>query len=76
MEHTHTITAMTCSGCRFHVEETLSNVEGVTKVSVDMEKAEVSIEMEKHIQIELFQKALKEAIGRYQIHLPGEEAKN
>lgn len=56
MEHTHTITAMTCSGCRSHVEETLSNVEGVTKAYVDMVKAEASIEMEKHIQLNYFKR--------------------
>jgi len=63
---------MTCNGCRSHVEQTLSKVTGVTNASVNLEKAEVSIEMESHIPIETFQKALKEDGGSYSIHKPGE----
>jgi len=46
-------------------------VKGVTNASVDLEKAEATIEMESHIPIETFQKALKED-GSYSIHKPGE----
>lgn len=59
---------MTCNGCRKHVEETLSKIEGVTHVTVDLEKAEATIEMEKHIPIEKLQEALKNDGGRYSIH--------
>jgi Cu2+-exporting ATPase len=62
---------MTCNGCRSHVEEILSKVEGVSKASVDLEKAEATIEMESHIPIEKFQDALKTDGGRYSIHKPG-----
>jgi Cu2+-exporting ATPase len=62
---------MTCNGCRSHVEETLSKVEGVSKASVDLEKAEATIEMESHIPIEKLQDALKTDGGRYSIHKPG-----
>jgi Cu2+-exporting ATPase len=62
---------MTCNGCRSHVEETLSKVEGVSKASVDLEKAEATIEMESHISIEKLQDALKTDGGRYSIHKPG-----
>jgi len=61
---------MTCNGCRSHVEETLSKVEGVSKVTVDLEKAEAAIEMESHIPIEKFQEALKKDGGSYSIHKP------
>ena len=71
MEHTYHIQGMTCNGCRKHVEETLSNVEGVTHASVDLEKAEAIIEMESHLPIEIFQRALKEDGGRYYIHPQG-----
>jgi len=62
---------MTCNGCRNHVVETLSEVKGVTKVMVDLEKEEASIEMEKHIPLERFQEALENDGGHYSIHKPG-----
>ncbi|MBC7000190.1 heavy metal translocating P-type ATPase [Cytophaga sp. FL35] len=71
MKHTYHIHGMTCNGCRTHVENTLSRVKGVANASVDLEKAEATIEMESHIPIETFQKALKED-GSYSIHKPGE----
>jgi Cu2+-exporting ATPase len=63
---------MTCNGCRSHVEETLSKVKGVSKASVNLEKAEATIEMEQHIPLETFQKALKDDGDRYSIHNQGE----
>lgn len=71
MKHTYHIHGMTCNGCRSHVEQTLSKVAGVTSVSVDLEKAEAIIEMEKHIAFEKFQQALKEDGGAYSIHAKG-----
>ncbi|SFS98546.1 heavy metal translocating P-type ATPase [Sphingobacterium wenxiniae] len=72
MKHTYHIHGMTCNGCRSHVEETLSKIEGVSKVTVDLEKAEATIEMEKHIHLETFQEVLKNDGGRYSIHNVGE----
>ncbi len=72
MKHTYHIHGMTCNGCRNHVEETLSTVEGVSTVSVDLEKAEAIIEMENHIPIEKFQEALEKDGGAYSIHISGE----
>ena len=46
MKHIYHIHGMTCSGCRSHVEETLSKVDGVLKVNVNLEKSEAIIEME------------------------------
>ena len=54
MKHTYHIHGMTCNGCRSHVEETLSKVDGVSKAMVDLEKAEATIEMVSHIPIEKF----------------------
>ncbi len=71
MKHTYPITGMTCNGCRSHVEKTLSEVDGVNHATVDLEKAEATIEMDSHIPIETFQKALKDGGGNYQIHKPG-----
>ena len=72
MKHMYHIHGMTCNGCRSHVTETLSRVNGVTSASVDLEKAEATIEMEKHIPLEKFQEALKNDGGRYTIHKQGE----
>lgn len=72
MKHAYHIHGMTCNGCRSHVEETLSKVEGVSKASVDLEKAEAIIEMESHIALEIFQKALQNDSERYSIHNLGE----
>ncbi|MBO3116410.1 cadmium-translocating P-type ATPase [Winogradskyella sp. DF17] len=73
MKHTYHIHGMTCNGCRSHVEETLSKVEGVLKATVNLEKAEATIEMESHIPIEKFQEALKKDGDRYSIHKQGEQ---
>ena len=72
MKHTYHIHGMTCNGCRNHVEEMLSTVEGVSTVSVDLEKAEAIIEMENHIPIEKCQEALEKDGGAYSIQIPGE----
>lgn len=70
MTHTYIIHGMTCNGCRSHVEKTLSEIEGVSKASVNLEKAEAVIEMEKHIPLKVFEKALEDDGGRYSISLP------
>lgn len=70
MTHTYKIHGMTCNGCRGHVEKTLSEIEGVSKASVNLEKAEAVIEMEKHISLNVFEKALEDDGGRYSISLP------
>jgi Cu+-exporting ATPase len=72
MTHSYSIKGMTCNGCLSHVEETLSKVKGVSKVTVDLAKAEATIEMEKHISLETFQEALKNDGGKYSIHSLGE----
>ncbi|PWI29016.1 cadmium-translocating P-type ATPase [Flavobacteriaceae bacterium LYZ1037] len=73
MKHTYHIHGMTCNGCRSHVEDILSKVEGVSKATVNLEKAEATIEMEAHIPFESFQKALKKDGGSYSIHKLGEK---
>ncbi|WP_178984906.1 heavy metal translocating P-type ATPase [Winogradskyella helgolandensis] len=73
MKHTYHIHGMTCNGCRSHVEETLYKVVGVSKATVNLEKAEATIEMESHIPIETFQEALKKDGDRYSIHKQGEQ---
>ena len=54
MTHTYNIQGMTCDGCREHVQEALSAVDGIQKVTVDLETKEARIEMEHHIQTSTF----------------------
>ena len=72
MKHTYKIHGMTCNGCRTHVENTLNKVEGVSKASINLEKAEAQIEMDKHIPLTVLEKALEDDGGRYSISLPGD----
>lgn len=74
MKHTYEIQGMTCDGCRTHVEEALSKVEGVSSVIVNLKKADAVIEMKSHIPLEKLQDALKNSGGNYSISLPGESS--
>ncbi len=58
MKHTYHIQGMTCNGCRGHVEDTLSKLSNVKRISVDLSKEEAIIEMEKHIPVMTLQEAL------------------
>jgi Cu2+-exporting ATPase len=74
MTNTYAVYGMSCNNCRAHVEEALKKIEGVTDVSVDLQKAEAVIDMESHIPLEKFQEALKNEGGNYSISLPGDIA--
>ena len=73
MTHTYQIHGMTCDGCSNHVEQILSNVKGITKATVDLEKGQATIEMTQHIPLETFQKALQDDGGRYSISMPNDQ---
>ncbi|MEN8817244.1 MAG: MauE/DoxX family redox-associated membrane protein [Nonlabens sp.] len=60
MEHTYTITGMTCNGCRTDVEKRLNAIPDVKEATVTLEKEQAVISMDSHISIETFQKALPE----------------
>ena len=59
MKHAYHIHGMTCDGCRSHVENSLKKVHGVTNAAVNLEKKEAIIEMDRHIALDTFQKALE-----------------
>ena len=66
MKHTYKVSGMTCSGCGAKVQGLLSNVNGVSNVSIDLVKGEASIEMAKHIPTSDLQSALKD-YPKYQL---------
>ena len=67
MENQYSITGMSCGGCSNHVQQTLSKVNGVTKVEVNLQKKSARIEMDKQISLETFETALKAGGGNYGI---------
>ena len=60
MTHTYNITGMTCGGCKASVEKYLGNVDNVTNVTVNLEKAEAEVTMSSHVATEVLKKALPE----------------
>ena len=60
MTHTYNITGMTCGGCKASVEKYLGNVDNVTNVSVNLEKAEAEVTMSSHVATKALKKALPE----------------
>ncbi|SFS45880.1 heavy metal translocating P-type ATPase [Lutibacter maritimus] len=72
MKHTYHISGMTCSGCKNNVESALGNLKEITKVTADLKKGEVVIEMSSHISIEKLQETLLKAGLHYTISNAGE----
>lgn len=67
MTHTYSVTGMSCSGCQATVQKLLSDVPNIKNVSVDLQKAEATIEMESHVPTNQLQTALKDH-PRYQLN--------
>jgi len=60
MIHTYIVIGMTCNGCKASVEKHLNALPNIINASVDLEKAEATIEMSQHISIQELQGALPE----------------
>jgi len=58
MKYRYTIEGMTCNGCRTDVEDKLSKIGAIKKVSVSLENADAIIEMNKPISILELQNSL------------------
>ncbi|HCE54238.1 MAG TPA: ATPase [Lutibacter sp.] len=67
MKHTYKIIGMTCNGCRTNVEDTLNNIKGVLKATVNLEEGIAEVEMENHISTETFQQEFLKAGLHYSI---------
>ena len=72
MKHTYDIHGMTCLGCRQHVLDLLSGIDGITHVEVNLEPAEAILEMDHHIPLGTLQKVFQDDGGRYTIGVPGQ----
>ena len=67
MKHTYKITGMTCNGCRTNAENTLNNIKGVLKATVNLEEGKAEVDMENHISTEAFQQEFLKAGLHYTI---------
>ena len=72
MTHTYNISGMTCSGCQAKVQALLSKVAGIKNISIDLQKGEASIDMDKHIATEDLKAALKD-YPKYQLSEAGHQ---
>lgn len=61
MEKTITIEGMMCDHCKQHVEEALLKLDGVTKVTVSLEKKSAVIMSDKNLSDEVIKEAISEA---------------
>lgn len=66
MTHTYQISGMTCSGCQRKVENLLNNVDGVTKIVIDLASGTADITMARHISTSTLQTALRD-YPKYQL---------
>ncbi|MEP3209211.1 MAG: MauE/DoxX family redox-associated membrane protein [Maribacter sp.] len=60
MKHTYKIAGMTCNNCVASVADSLSKVDGVQKINVDLDRAEAEIYMAKHIPIAMLKSVLRD----------------
>lgn len=75
MKHTYTIIGMTCDHCQNHVQNALNSIKGVKHAEVSLHPAEATIEMDKHIGLEVLQAELSK-IGDYKIENAGQHQTN
>ncbi|MVN89860.1 heavy-metal-associated domain-containing protein [Mucilaginibacter aquatilis] len=66
MKHTYKVTGMTCAGCQYKVQHLLSQVPHVNEAVVNLERGDVTVEMDEHVNTTVLQDALKE-YPKYQL---------
>ena len=60
MKQTFNIDGMTCNNCKASVEKYLNDLPHISHVSIELEKGEAEITMDKHLAAEVLQNALPE----------------
>ena len=58
MVHTFKIEGMTCNNCKASVENYLNDLPNISHVSIDLEKREAKVTMDRHLAADVLQKAL------------------
>lgn len=71
MQHTYSISGMTCQSCAEKIEKTLSDINSVTKVKIDLDAKKAAITMSQHIELSELNKALK-PLKKYKLHMAHE----
>ena len=74
MEKEYSITGMTCAGCVAKVQRTLSNVEGIESVRVQLEYPQAIIKSSVSVDLASINQVLSEK-GKYQIFEGRQEEK-
>lgn len=67
MKHTYKISGMSCNGCRTNAENTLNNIKGIIKATVNLEEGKAEVEMAHHISTEKLQQEFLKAGLHYAI---------
>ncbi|MFZ2282282.1 MAG: heavy metal-associated domain-containing protein, partial [Lutibacter sp.] len=67
MKHTYKISGMSCNGCRTNAENTLNNIKGIIKATVNLEEGKAEVEMAHHISTEKLQQEFLKAGLHYSI---------
>ncbi|MDN3492863.1 heavy-metal-associated domain-containing protein [Winogradskyella bathintestinalis] len=60
MKHVYNVSGMTCNNCKASVEESLSNLEQVKEVSVNLKAKTATIKMTSHVEVKTLQDALSD----------------
>ena len=67
MKHTYKIEGMTCNNCKASVEKYLNDLPYISHVSIDLEKGEAEVTMDRHLAADVLQDALPE---KYTVSAP------
>ena len=67
MKHTYKIEGMTCNNCKASVEKYLNDLPHISHVSIDLEKGEAEVTMDRHLASDVLQNALPE---KYTVSAP------
>jgi len=71
MQHTYTITGMTCESCAEKIKKSLTKLSAIAQVEVSLAGKKVTITMNKHVELNELNKALK-PLKKYKLHLAHE----
>lgn len=67
MNYQYKVTGLSCTGCKAHVENVLSNINGINSVQVNVENGTVEIDMTGKVTLKELQEELEKHGERYKI---------